>query len=90
MKTVRRIELYLMEDIETAPGTKEQVFVLHNLSTDQAIELITELLKSLNIVLTPDEMKDLLADLEKALAVLRASPGTEPEYRGRLRIHEAL
>lgn len=82
--------MYLMEDVLTREGTVEEQFVPHNFSVDQVFELVVELLKAVNIVLTPDEMKDRMGSLESALAVLKSYRGTEPEGRGRLKIHEAM
>lgn len=82
--------MYLMEDVLTREGTVEEQFVPHNFSVDQVFELIVELLKAVSIVVTPDEMKDRTADLERALVALKSYRGTVPEDRGRLKIHEVM
>jgi hypothetical protein len=86
MRALRRVELYLMEDIYTPEGTLESRYIPHNFSVDQAIGIVSEMLKALNILLSPDEMKDLSATLEKASHGLGKSRGTEPDHP--LKIHE--
>jgi hypothetical protein len=91
MKTVRRVEFILTEDVPIVPpGTPtERIPVVHNLSPDQAFESILKFLTSLDAILTPDEMKDRLAFLEKALVELRSRLGIERAGRDHLTIHEA-
>jgi hypothetical protein len=87
MKTVRHVELYLDEDVLTRTGTVENQFVPHKLAVDDVFEMILNSLNAVNAILTPVEMKDRLATLEKALAALRSGLGTEAVDRAHLTIH---
>lgn len=90
MKSLRRIELYLDENVRTEDGRMEQQMVLHNLSPEQMVEIILEGFKSLSMLLTPDQMSDLQATILKALAELKSSRETALAAHAHLKLHEVL
>lgn len=89
MKTVKRIEMYLNEDVMTRQGIIQQQFVSHNFSVDQVFELVIQLLTAAHDILTPPELNDRMEDLERALLSLKSYRETERVDPSRLKIHEA-
>jgi truncated hemoglobin YjbI len=88
MKTVRKVVQYLQEDVYTRTGSLETHMVPHHLSVEQATEVLTQVLKALNAILSREEMKDLYVHLERVRDALQSSKDIDLAAIGRLVIHE--